>query len=53
MILRKEFKYVDALEVGSNIPFGAEHGSAGGIADKDAWGAGEDDDGFFGGLGRD
>lgn len=50
MILRKEFKYIEALEVGSNVPFGT---TAGGYDDKDAWGAGEVDEDFFGGLGRD
>lgn len=50
MILRKEFKYVEALEVGSNIPHGVV---AGGFDDKDAWGVGDDDMGFDGlGLGR-
>lgn len=51
MILRKEFKYVETLEVGTNVPNALV---AGGIGDKDAWGAGMDDtdDAFFGSLGR-
>lgn len=50
MILRKEFKYVEALEVGSSLPHGIVAGS---IADKDAWGAGdEEDSSFFGEMGR-
>jgi hypothetical protein len=49
MILRQEFKYVEGLEVGSHIPHGVV---AGGFDDKDAWGAGDDDDNMFGGLGR-
>lgn len=49
MILRKEFKYVEALEVGSNVPMAMLE--AGGYADKDAWGAGVDDRDTFGSLG--
>ena len=51
MILRQDFKYVEALEVGSAVPYGIV---AGGIADKDAWGSdGGMEDDIFGSLGMD
>lgn len=50
MILRKEFKYVEALEVGSSVPYGI---TAGGFEDKDAWGSDGMEDDFFGALTND
>lgn len=48
MILRKEFKYIEALEVGSNMPLAVEPG---GYSDQEAWGYGGEDDNLFGALG--
>lgn len=49
MILRKEFKYIEPLEVGSSIPYGMELGQ---VSNQDAWGSDFDVDNDFGHLGR-
>ena len=49
MILRKEFKYIEPLEVGSSIPYGMELGQ---VSNQDPWGSDFDIDQDFGQLGR-